>query len=397
MKITFALILGLYLWNTSVVACSSGWPYGFDEEVLKKSDAVLPNANRGCSNWEGYYDGTNASFLHFYVFPYMAALLDSIDRRMYFQLGKISDAPLISEECSALLDVLRSKEKILVDAFKQVPFREINAETTLDSQAFKNKCDKVADALPFPSCIRSHIKDVIDAALREGRICVGPRGSEAITKFQEEHFLSEWNFGCSFYGTINAWGETISDLISVVFHESGHSAAFSLLNCANQGEFFSMFFQIAAFSAAVKQGIINKTEAERVVRAFLGCLFIEQRILNSNAEICQKNLFSLEDEFDIKKYQDMLLKVFEPGILAAQEEEKFFHDADISISSYWKNEKFSDDLDDASTSSYWKNEKTPDDLDTSTSSYWGGEKFSDDLDNASTSSYWDNKIGSRVD
>ncbi|MDR1235429.1 MAG: hypothetical protein LBJ96_00320 [Holosporaceae bacterium] len=295
--------------SMSATALQTRWPYGFDEGVLEESEGVLPTANRHHVDWVA--GETNRHFLHFYFFPFLSSLLQEIEGKESYCSGLVTEAPAIEENHRTFFEKLGMFEQELVSAINVLPQQpEIPfAQSQQDLGSFRAECNQIADALPFPRNICTYIRDVINDAAEGNRVCIASIHSiKELGDFREKNNLLPCAWGYSHQGVINSIsGEIVPDAVSVAFHESGHAAAHHFFNCANVGEVFSLFFQVAAFSTAVNTGNLTKIQAQRIVREFLLCMFSEVKIINFNKKICEDKFSTKEgDHFDVDQHINSL-------------------------------------------------------------------------------------------
>jgi hypothetical protein len=325
-----------YISLSTLFSAACQYPYGYDLNSLNTIDSVNIRKEKRTFVISAYNDD---DLTESYVFPYVVELSRAVRGESFDPSREVNEPPKISNEDAAFFAELENHLQTLIDAIGQlsVEMSDDQPVTKTDLSAVEEKCIKIAGSLNIPEKLRSSFKETIRSAFQNGRICADPEGSDQLTSFREKYLLPRLMVGYSFNGEFVVAAETCIDLLSAVFNKCGGAVAEQWLNCGNQNNCFSIFFQIAAFFSAIRQKIVTKDEACRMARDFLTVMLAGLKTAVANEKICANGLFNQKKSLNFSKYADFLSKGLEKAKLTNREREKFIHHIITGIRAFQMN------------------------------------------------------------
>jgi hypothetical protein len=228
---------------------------------------------------------------------------------------------------AALFAELKNHVQTLTDAMGRLPadIPDKRPVTDTDLSAVEEVCIKIVGSLNIPKKLIAPLKKEIGNVFQNGRVCMDPEGSDRLALFREKHLLPRSMDGYYSNGDVVVAAKTRIAAISAVFSNCGGAVAEQWLNCGNQNNCFSLFFQIAAFFSAIKQRTVTRGEACRMVRRFLIVILAGLQTAVVNKKICDDGLSGQKKNLSFSKYADFLLEGLEKAKLTDEEKEKIMY------------------------------------------------------------------------
>jgi hypothetical protein len=325
-----------YIGLSTLFSAGCQYPYGYDLDALNAIDSVNIRKEKRIFGISAYNDD---DLIESYVYPYVVEFSRAIRGESSDPSGGVNKPPEISNEDAAFFAELEDHLQTLIDAIEQLPVETSDEQpvTETDLSALEEKCIKIADSLSVPQKLCSSFKETIRNAFQNGRVCTDPEGSDQLASFREKYLLPRPMSGYSFNGEFVVAAETYIDVLSAVFNKCGGAIAEQWLNCGNQNDCFSLFFQIEALFSAVKQKIVTKDEACKMARDFLIIPLAGLKTAVANKKICTDGLFNQKKSLNFAKYADFLWEGLERAKLTGRERKKVIHQIVSGIQAFQAN------------------------------------------------------------